>query len=177
MKLILTLQCLLLITPNFAQKTFPDDFRKGGVEIGTPIPDFSLYSLDSTVLSTSDLSNKVTFINYWFVGCNGCLQEEGFLKEIAHYFSDNEDVQLISITTSEPIEVNGHLEKHGGFGFPIYTVDGFKEARKLFKVRSFPHNQLVVNGTVVENLTVPIAREEMKQWLIDKIEEELRALR
>jgi len=167
---------LLFYTSTFAQSTFPNDFRKGGFEIGAQYPKVSLYSLDSTVFNTSDLENKITLINYWFVGCKGCLQEEAFLEEVSEYFSDDNRVQFISITTSPPLEVQAYLEKHGGFGFPIYTLAGFRAAKKEFKVRTFPHSQIVVDGMVVEKFTAPIATVEMKAWLIDRIKEALKGL-
>lgn len=174
MSLIITLLFLFISICSFGQRNFPDDYRKGGIEVNTPINDLSLYSLDSLTLSPSDLENKVTFINYWFVGCRGCRQEEDFLREISQYFSENGKVQFVGITPSNPEEVKEYLKRYGDFGFPVYTLNGFKEVKKKFNVKTFPHNQILVDGIVVENLQVPIANEEMKDWLINKIKEELR---
>ena len=176
MKLILTVLCLLLSIDSFGQKVFPDDFRKGGIEINSQIENLSLYSMDSLNFNSSDFKNNVTYINYWFVGCRGCRQEEAYLKEISQHFNDRENVQFISITPSSRQKVIEYFQKYGDFGFPVYTVDGFKEAKKLLAVKTFPHNQIIVNGTVIENLQVPIATEEMKNWIVHKIEEELKKL-
>lgn len=176
MKLILIAFYLSLSICSLGQKKFPDDYRKGGIEINSQINNISLYSLDSLDFNSSHLKNKVTYINYWFVGCNGCRQEEDFLKEISEYFSNDENVQFVSITPSDPTKVKEYLKKYGDFGFPVYTVDGFKEVKKTFNVKTFPHSQIIVDGTVIENLQVPIAREEMKEWVINKIKEEIKNL-
>jgi len=176
MKLIITTLYLLISICAFSQKKFPDDFRKGGIAINSKINDISVYSLDSLNFNSSNLKNKVTFINYWFVGCTGCRQEEDFLRKISQYFSTYEKVQFVSITPSTPTKVKEYFKKYGDFGFPVYTVDGFKEVRKVFKVKTFPHSQIIVDGTVIENFSIPIAREEMKEWVIDKIKEELKKM-
>ncbi|UII19111.1 TlpA family protein disulfide reductase [Fulvivirga ligni] len=173
MKLTLTTLCLFLSFCSFGQREFPDDFRKGGIEVNSQLTDLSLYSLDSVQFNSSDLKNKVTVINYWFVGCGGCRQEEEFMKEITEYFREEEKVQFISITPSTSEEVKEYFQKHGDFGFPVYPAGGFKQVKKTFSVKTFPHTQIVVDGTIVENLQIPIARAEWKDWLIDEIKEEL----
>lgn len=176
----LTISTLLLFCSiySFSQKAFPVVYQtKQGFEMGSQISELSIYSLDSLTFDATDLQGKVTWINYWFVGCGGCKQEEQVLKELSEYYSTNDKVQLISITPSSTEKVHAYFEKYGDFGFPVYTVDGFKEVKKTFNVRSYPHNQLVVDGKVVENLLGPLAREEMKEWMIKRINEEVEKLK
>ena len=174
MKLTITTLLLFISLSSFSQKAFPDVYQtKQGFEIGTQISELSLYSLDSLTFDQSDLQGKVTWINYWFVGCGGCKQEEQVLKELSEYFSTNDKVQLISITPSSPEKVHAYFDKFGDFGFPAYTVDGFKEVKKTFNVRSYPHNQLVVDGKVVEKILGPLVYDNMKEWMINRINEEV----
>ena len=169
--------CLLLLLALIqfnlqGQPVFPDDFRKGGAEIGSTFPAISLQPLEGDEAAPLALKNKVVWVNYWFVGCTGCRQEEAFLKEISDHFKGNDKVEFVSITPSDPEAVKGYLEKHGDFGFPVYLQDGFKEAKKNFNVKGFPTNQLLVNRVVVENVRIPIAQESMRDWMIHKIQEE-----
>ncbi|HCX22316.1 MAG: hypothetical protein CMB80_11375 [Flammeovirgaceae bacterium] len=173
MKLTTSTLFLFISLSSFGQIIFPDDYQtKQGFEIGTQISKLSLCSLDSLTFDASDLQGKVTWINYWFVGCGGCKQEEQVLKELSEFFSTNDKVQLISITPSSPEKVKAYFE-NGDFGFPVYTIDGFKEVKKTFNVRSYPHNQLVVDGKVVEKLLGPLVDDNMKEWMIKRISEEV----
>ena len=176
MKVALSTFLLFLSISAVGQKVFPDDYRKGGIDIHSQMGEMSLQSLGGATFDNADLKDKVTLINYWFVGCRGCRQEEGFLKEVRQHFSTNERVQFVSITPSDAASIKTYLEKYGDFGFPIYPVDGFKAVKRQFSVKTFPHHQIVVDGTVVENLQVPIAQADMKAWLINRIEEALRKL-
>lgn len=176
MKLITTTVLLFLSICSFGQRVFPDDFKKGGIETGSTFPITALTSLDQSTLDSTSFKNKLVYMNYWFVGCRGCRQEEELLKEIKEHFKGNDKVEFLSITPSTATEVRDYFKKFGDFGFQVYPYEGFKEVKRTFNVKTFPHHQLIRNGVVVENLGLPIAREEWKEWMIGRINEEINNL-
>lgn len=136
-KITILLSLILLPFLSNAQKSFPENYRVEGINIGSKFPSIELKSLNGQTKDLSKIKDKIIVVNYWYVGCKGCKQEEEFLKTIATHFEENEQVEFVSITPSKASKVNSYIKKSGDFGYPIYLYSGFKSVEKDFNIRSY----------------------------------------
>lgn len=176
-KEIILIAFILLPFLSAAQKVSPENYRIGGMDIGSKFPSIELTSLNGQKKDLSKIEDKIIVVNYWFVGCKGCKEEKEFLKVITKYFEGNDLVEFVSITPSKASKVNSYISKSGDFGYPVYLQSGFKGVEKNFNIRSYPHHQIIVNGIIVEKFAIPISLGYLKDWMINRIEKELSDLK
>ena len=72
MKKLITIAAVAIIGALLAIVLIPDN---------KPAPAFSLSDLQGKPVSNADLQGKVSFINFWFPSCPGCVSEMPTIKE------------------------------------------------------------------------------------------------
>ncbi|MEO0468930.1 MAG: TlpA disulfide reductase family protein [Bacteroidota bacterium] len=165
----LALLCLIAIYPArvLAQKSFPDDFRKK--DIGQDFQWTSLYSLEGELVDMQQYQDKILVMNYWFVGCRGCMQEEAFLKQVSEHFADTEEVVFLSVSPSSKEQIQDWFDQKGSFGYPVLLGKNFKFIKQQFGVKTYPRHQIIVRGRIEESLQVPIFNQSATDWFIERI--------
>jgi peroxiredoxin len=132
---------------------------------GTDAPVFDVPDINAKWINTSDLKGKVIVMNFWFIGCVGCMDEIPKLSALADKFEDNGDVVFVAIATNTPQELRSFLRvnkfnyRHVGQGLSLV---------KLFNFNGYPKNIVIGrDGKIV------YWRSTVKAW--DKFESVIRA--
>lgn len=130
----------------FTRTTRPD----GTVELrlkknffeGTVAPNFGLGTIDGKTITSAELKGKVIVLNFWFIGCSGCMEEIPKLNELAAKFAGRKDVVFLALALDLPASVTEFVKK-----VPFnYTHSGDGQAiADLIGVTSFPRN-IVIDG-------------------------------
>jgi len=152
---------------------FPNDFKnKNGIPIGQDLPYFSYVDIDNNTIRNTDFEGKLLVLNFWFVGCVGCKQEEPYLKKLTEHF-ENDKVEFVSICQSNESKTRAYLNKYGDFGYKVISIKSKKEVFKMFGVELFTTHIIVNNGKVVENLSFPLTTDDEIEWFKRRIIDEL----
>ncbi|MBN2295226.1 MAG: TlpA family protein disulfide reductase [Pirellulales bacterium] len=81
--------------------------------VGKPMPglDLTPITLNENPLALTDLSGKVTLINFWATWCGPCRAELPEIAELGHEFAENEDFQLLPVScgdiNDDPVQLSG----------------------------------------------------------------------
>jgi peroxiredoxin len=152
---------------------FPNDFRnKSGIRIGEKLPSFTYIDIEGDTISKTDFDGKLLVLNFWFVGCVGCKQEEPYLTKMTRELKD-ENIEFVSICQSSPSRTKSYIKKNGDFGYKVISIKSKKEVYDLFGVQSFATHMIVKNGKIVENIGFAFTTDDEIIWLKERILEEL----
>src|SRR5262249_14717475 len=83
---------------------------------------------------------KVVVLNFWFIGCLGCMDEMPKISAVADKYRDNQDIVFISIAPNTPQQLRPFRDNYKfkyrmvGLGQPL--IDQFKFA-------GFPKNLVI----------------------------------
>lgn len=147
---------------------FPSDFRnENGIEIGQNFVSFKLANIEGKEVDYDQIKDKVLVLNFWFVGCKGCKQEEPYLKKMVEEITSDK-VEFISFCESSEGRIRNYLKKNEGLGYDIISISK-KYNKENFKVRKFATHMIVVNGKVVENFSFPLTTDDEITWFKDQI--------
>jgi peroxiredoxin len=158
---------------KIVEKTFPNDFRKAGLNLNDEFPNFEYKDFLGNAIRLSDYRDKLIVINFWFVGCVGCRQEEPYLKRLTTLFKNNSNISFISFCNSKPAKTKKYIEKYGDFGYKVIPFDNSKTIAEKFKVTTYATHMIIKDGKVVENFTFPITTDNELNWYIERINNEL----
>ena len=155
---------------DIAVRTVLDDgtveFRLGAVpQEGTVAPPFEVPVLDGTAVNTEALKGKVVVLNFWFIGCPGCISEMPKLNELAAKYSSNADIEFIAIAPNTDQELRAFLARER---FDYKMVGQAKSIINLFAFKGFPRN--IVIG---RDGKIAYWRTTVKAW--DKFDSVIRA--
>ena len=120
-----------------------------------------------------EFEDKILVINFWFVGCKGCKQEEPYLREVTNHFSKNPNIDFVSICMSSAVRIAKYYEKNESFGYRTISMDR-KQVEQYFKVRTSPTHWFYKNGKLVDKLIYPIYSEKSKNWMIEYLTEKIK---
>lgn len=170
---------LLVLFPilAFSQKQFPADFRINGPKIGAAFEPGNLIALNDSIVDFNALSSKVIYINFWFIGCQGCKMEEAYLKQLADSVKDNPDILILNFVPNEAGRIKKYTARNNTYeDFLIFPMRNFQAIEKLFNIKTYPTHLIINNNVVVENFTVPLSS-KTTTWLIDRLESETRKIK
>lgn len=71
--------------------------QQGPVQIGQPVPVFSLVTFEGQEVSTADLRGKVIVVNFWASWCKPCEQEAAELEEAWQIYRDSGQVYFFGV--------------------------------------------------------------------------------
>ena len=128
MKKLITIAAVAIIGALLAIVLIPDN---------KPTPAFSLSDLQGKPVSNADLQGKVSFINFWFPSCPGCVSEmPKVIKRSKDY--QGKDFQVLGIAQPiDPLESVNQYVKEYGLPFTV-MFDGDKSAAQAFGTQVYP---------------------------------------
>jgi peroxiredoxin len=95
-----------------------DAFKKRRVEVGEPVPDFTLYSLDERPMTLSDIIPKKVVV-LWFTNlCSSCEERIGLLQKVYDQHRDRLEILAISTLGKDRATPERILRDHR-FEFPL----------------------------------------------------------
>lgn len=110
-------------------------------------PAFSVKTLDGKTLDEASLKGKVLVLNFWFIGCPGCLEEIPDLNKVAAKHAGNKDVVFLALSLDRPAALTEFTKKHE---FAYLHAGAALPAMELFGISSYPRNVVVgKNGKIV----------------------------
>ena len=107
---------------------------------GTVAPAFDVPDIDAKWINTDELKGKVIVLNFWFIGCVGCMDEIPKLSAMADKFKGNDDVVFVAVATNTPQELRTFLRgnkfnyRHVGQGLSLVN---------LYKFSGYPKNIVI----------------------------------
>jgi peroxiredoxin len=107
---------------------------------GTVAPTFDAPDIDAKWINTADLKGKVIVLNFWFIGCAGCMDEIPKLQAVANKFRGNSDVVFIAIATNTPQELRKFRDREG---FTYRHIGQGLALSNLFKFAGYPKNIVI----------------------------------
>ena len=133
MKKILPLIALALIGVLLAVVLIPEKKQA---------PEFALPDLNGRVVGNSNLSGRVTFINFWFPSCPGCVSEMPKVIKMANDYRGR-DFQVLGIAQPiDPLESVHQYVKEYGLPFTV-MYDADKTVGKAFQTQVYPTSFLI----------------------------------
>jgi len=107
---------------------------------GKQVPKFDVPDIDAKWINTDELKGKVVVLNFWFIGCVGCMDEMPKLSAIADKFKGNEDVVFLAIANNTPQELRAFLR---GNKFSYRHIGQGLSLVKLFDFNGYPKNIVI----------------------------------
>lgn len=107
----------------------------GLLEPGTIAPDWVLYSAEGKKLSLSQLKGKVVLLDFFFIGCEGCMRSLKPLNKL-HEKYKNKNVVFVSMTYRDSKQSVTAFRKNYDVRYPVYINAG--DVVKSYHVRAFP---------------------------------------
>ena len=113
-------------------------------------PAFSLTSLDGRPVNNGTLNGKVSFINFWYPSCPGCVSEMPKIIKTAQDYQ-GKNFQVLGIAQPiDPIESVHQYVKEYGLPFTV-MYDADKTAAKAFGTQVYPTSVLIdKNGNILK---------------------------
>lgn len=117
------------------------EFRLQSVpQEGTLAPPLSLTTIDGRTLTADDLKGKVLVLNFWFIGCPGCLEEMPKLNAAMRKFGSNENVLFIAVTFDPAPKLKQFLKREK---FDYLMVAGAQSTLNRFHFSGYPKNIVI----------------------------------
>ncbi len=130
---------------DIAAKTVLDDgtieFRLAAVpQEGTVAPVFEAPVIGGGTLNTDQLRGKVLVLNFWFIGCPGCLEEMPKLNKLAAKYAQNAHIEFVAISPNTERELRDFLVRER---FDYKMVGQARSIINLFAFKGFPRNIVI----------------------------------
>ena len=130
-------------TIDLASMTFPRGFHPPKqrpappalLSPGKPAPDWVLYSEEGKKVSLSALKGKIVLLDFFFIGCEGCMLSLKPLNRLHEKYNDR-GVTLVSMTFRDSKESVKEFKKNYKIHYPIYLNAG--NVVKSYNVEQFP---------------------------------------
>lgn len=107
---------------------------------GTIAPVFSAPKIDGKFIDAGDLKGKVVVLNFWFIGCPGCMEELPKLNALAGKYHDNPDVRFIAVAPNTAAELRQFLVRNK---FDYEMIGNAVSIADLFKFAGYPRNVVI----------------------------------
>ncbi|HKN88476.1 MAG TPA: TlpA disulfide reductase family protein [Nitrospiraceae bacterium] len=134
-----------------------DDFARlklSRAGAGTPLPAFTLTTVEGKALDFSQLRGKVVVLNFWATWCGPCKEEMPALDRLSRRF-DPRDVAILTITTEHERTNLQQFMKQLDSTLPV-LLDEQRDVSLAFMVRGLPTTVVVAkNGTIVARAVGP----------------------
>ena len=144
---------------------------KKEVAVNRPAPDFQVFdALSGQKLSSSDLKNKVLFLNFWASWCEPCKEEMPSIEMLNTELASQKDFLMVTILYKDsPSNALGYM-KAKGYTFPVYT-DTDESSSKNYGVTGVPETYIVDKKGVLRRRVIGGAdwNSPEEKFLIDSL--------
>lgn len=133
--------CLSFAAMGQADENIKEYQKLMSSKINKPYLPFQMSTLDGRVLNNSNIKGKVTFLNFWMIGCPPCRAEDGELKKVYNRFSKDTSFQFVGVTFDERKILPDFLTGHG-INYPIACVSA-KVASNMMYSMDYPSTIII----------------------------------
>lgn len=143
---------LFLVLVSFMQTACQKDEAEGSglinkVNVGDPVPDFSLTDGDGGIISSSSLSGQVYMLNFFDTGCSDCQKEFPVIQRI--YDKYKASITVLNVPRSQSLDEVGAYWEKTGLSMPVYSPCD-KDLYYKFATRGIPRTYLVDSQGIVQ---------------------------
>ena len=117
------------------------------VNVGDPVPDFSLTDGDGGIISSSSLSGQVYMLNFFDTGCSDCQKEFPVIQRI--YDKYKASITVLNVPRSQSLDEVGAYWEKTGLSMPVYSPCD-KDLYYKFATRGIPRTYLVDSQGIVQ---------------------------
>ena len=107
---------------------------------GMAVPKFDVPDINAKWINIEELKGKVVVMNFWFIGCVGCMEEIPKLSAMADKFKDNDNVVFLAVANNTPQDLRGFLR---GKEFNYRHIGQGLSLVKLFNFNGYPKNIVI----------------------------------
>ncbi|MEA2077024.1 MAG: TlpA disulfide reductase family protein [Candidatus Marinimicrobia bacterium] len=104
-------------------------------QLNIPMPEFEIEGLDSTSITHEKFENKILIVSFFATWCPPCLKELPHMNEVYHQYKEDEEVEIIVVSTDRDKFLVPPFINENGYDFPVYYADGLNKA---FGVKGIP---------------------------------------
>jgi peroxiredoxin len=127
-----------------------------------PLPQFEATLLDGTVVDSSTLRGKVTYLSFFASWCGPCKAEfEGLNRMTKHYAGKDFQILAIGVDTDEA--KSRRAAKVWGAEFPV-AADPHNKILGLFDVTSMPTTYIIDKQGIIRKKHVGWTNKDEKTW-------------
>ncbi|MFZ5436420.1 MAG: TlpA family protein disulfide reductase [Bacillota bacterium] len=126
-------------------------FKPEVVELGKPVPDFTLNTLNGDSVRLSSLRGKVVVINFWATWCGYCVYEMPDLQELHEMYEG--EVVVLAVNVREATDTVAGFVKANGYSFTVLLDRDGKVAR-TYMVSGLPTTFVVDRKGVLSSSRV-----------------------
>jgi len=138
--------------------------RKNLIE-GTNAPAFRFTALGGKPIGADQLAGKVVVLNFWFIGCPGCMDEIPKLNALAAKFPDRDNVIFVAVSPDPPASITDFTKT---VPFTYLHANAARDEVARLGVKTYPRNVVIgKDGKIV------YWRSTVKAW--DQFERVIRA--
>ena len=115
---------------------------RGSIQVGDPVPEFSMTTFDGQTFTTSDYAGKVILVNFWASWCKPCEAEARELEEAYQFYKPGEEVVFLGLAyvDTEPNSL-AYLDKFG-VTYPN-GPDLATKVSQMFRVSGVPETFII----------------------------------
>ncbi|WP_143473217.1 TlpA family protein disulfide reductase [Flavilitoribacter nigricans] len=123
---------------------------------GQPAPGFYLKELSGGFKGIADFKGKVVLLNFWFVGCKGCLAEIPYEQQLVEQFADAPFALVNICTKSSDAAWRKWVEEKGLHGVNLLAQGNWNDKiAKSYQILSYPTYVLIGKDGKVINGACP----------------------
>lgn len=139
--------------------------KRGGLQIGDPIPDVTLTDFQGkSVTLPKDLNGKIALIRFWSLDCGFCDKE--ILLALETFYQKYKDKSFIPVAINESRvdKTDERLKKFAHLTYPM-LIDEYGVAAKRFGVIGLPTTFVIdESGIVQDKLTGEAGTDEYENF-------------
>lgn len=143
---------------DIASMTFPRGFHPPKerpaptlLAPGKVAPDWTLYSAEGKQLSLAQMKGKVVLLDFFFIGCEGCMLSLKPLNKIHEKYKD-QNIAMISMTYRDSKSSVMEFKKNYNIKYPVYINAG--DVVKSYNVEQFPTFYFIDREGKIANVVV-----------------------
>ncbi|MBI2303507.1 MAG: TlpA family protein disulfide reductase [Chloroflexi bacterium] len=121
-------------------------------QLGRPIPDFTLSTLDGGSLTLSQLRGKTVLINFWASWCPPCRAEMPDLQKVYEEYRDK-DFVIVAVNIQEDRDTAANFIKRMGLTFPV-ALDTTGQVTAGYRITYIPTTFFVDKEGIVRQVAV-----------------------
>ncbi len=119
--------------------------------LGSIAPNWSLYTADDKKISLTQLKGKVLLLDFFFIGCGGCMLSLKPLNKIHEIFK-NKDVAMVSMAFRDSKKSVMEFTNNYNLKYPICI--NAEDVCKAYHVNGYPTFYIIDKEGKIENVIV-----------------------
>ncbi|RKY56352.1 MAG: hypothetical protein DRP93_01555 [Candidatus Neomarinimicrobiota bacterium] len=139
-------------------------------QLNIPMPEFEIEGIDSTTITHEKFKNKILIVSFFATWCPPCLEELPHMNEVYHQYINDDDVEIIVVSTDRDKYLVPPFIRKNGYDFPVYYADGLNKA---FGVKGIPTLFVIDKQGMIRYKKVGYSEGEefgkIMSWYIDEI--------